>query len=275
MHGLHRAQAELLRMLGEVDDVARRRGIPYVLAYGTALGSYRDGRLIPWDSDIDLAVPHQHYEDFLAALRVDLPHDLTVYSLETHREYEQLFARVAPRNLDHNLLHVDLFPMAGASRFAWMRRVEVRLTRLLWTLFMIKRSSPRLRYSYHPKKAALAMVLKSLLRVLPQRVLVGMFLALAYRHPYGSSPFLYGPCGSYLDREVVSASWFPSSPSVKGFLGGREFPMPSDPAAYLTSIYGDFMRRPSARRQDQEVDFFNRVKLPGLQEYWRRGSRSR
>jgi hypothetical protein len=34
-------------------------GMPYMLAYGTALGVRRDGELIAWDDDVDFAVFHE------------------------------------------------------------------------------------------------------------------------------------------------------------------------------------------------------------------------
>ena len=47
-----------LNMLNEVGEVLDRCGVTFALDGGTALGVVREGRLLPWDSDVDLAVDH-------------------------------------------------------------------------------------------------------------------------------------------------------------------------------------------------------------------------
>ena len=47
------------------DDVMKQVGIPYWLSEGTALGVIRDGRLLPWDDDVDVAMQDVYYKIFL------------------------------------------------------------------------------------------------------------------------------------------------------------------------------------------------------------------
>ncbi|WP_319559850.1 LicD family protein [Marispirochaeta sp.] len=44
-------------VLSEIVSVLRDLGIPYILEGGTLLGAVREGRFLPWDDDVGLAVP--------------------------------------------------------------------------------------------------------------------------------------------------------------------------------------------------------------------------
>lgn len=52
--------ADTLQLLNDIDDVFGQLGIRFALDGGTALGVVREGRLLPWDTDIDIAVDSSH-----------------------------------------------------------------------------------------------------------------------------------------------------------------------------------------------------------------------
>lgn len=72
-------QVVLLDMLLWLDDLCSQNGIQYWIDAGTLLGAVRHGGFIPWDDDIDVAMPREDYERFLAvvdsALRDGLSHE--------------------------------------------------------------------------------------------------------------------------------------------------------------------------------------------------------
>ena len=47
------------RLLPKVDALFKERGISYCLDGGTLLGVIREGRLLPWDDDLDFFVPSE------------------------------------------------------------------------------------------------------------------------------------------------------------------------------------------------------------------------
>ena len=49
----------------ELDDIFKKHGVRYYFSEGTALGLYRDGDLIDWDDDIDIAMKEEQYNKFI------------------------------------------------------------------------------------------------------------------------------------------------------------------------------------------------------------------
>ena len=71
-------QTELLRAF---IDVCEKNKIKYFAVGGTALGAVRHQGFIPWDDDIDLAMPRNEYERFLNVAPKYLPANMF---LQTH-----------------------------------------------------------------------------------------------------------------------------------------------------------------------------------------------
>ena len=61
-------QSLLREAIFSVDRILSGTGMPYFLAYGTALGAEREGDLIPWDFDADLYIRRSDVTAVLAAL---------------------------------------------------------------------------------------------------------------------------------------------------------------------------------------------------------------
>ena len=55
-----------LDMLSQVDAVCRKHGLRYCLVFGSLLGAVRHHGFIPWDDDLDIALPRKDYEKLLA-----------------------------------------------------------------------------------------------------------------------------------------------------------------------------------------------------------------
>ena len=51
-----------LDLLAELDSVCRRHGLKYFLFFGSLLGAIRHNGFIPWDDDIDVAMPRDDYD---------------------------------------------------------------------------------------------------------------------------------------------------------------------------------------------------------------------
>ena len=59
----------LLEILDDVHSICTEHGLRYVLIGGSAIGALRSGGIIPWDDDIDIAMPRGDFEKFTAIVR--------------------------------------------------------------------------------------------------------------------------------------------------------------------------------------------------------------
>ena len=82
----------LLDMMVWFDAFCAEHGLRYSIACGTLLGAMRHGGFIPWDDDIDVAMPREDYERMLALTHPESANDKTA-AAEVHGQYEVLHYR--------------------------------------------------------------------------------------------------------------------------------------------------------------------------------------
>ena len=75
---LRACQLKQLGILAEIDRLCRKHGIGYWLDGGTLLGAVRHGGFIPWDDDIEIAMPLADYRRFVEVARKELPEGLVL-----------------------------------------------------------------------------------------------------------------------------------------------------------------------------------------------------
>ena len=135
---LARLQAVLTDMLARLLAYCEAHGIPIFLIGGTALGALRDGEMIPWDDDIDLALMREDYERLMDLLEREPIEGMTLQHWRTEPRYHYPYAKLrldgtSAGELDfkgggmHEGLFLDIFPYdrlpASESARAWQRRL--------------------------------------------------------------------------------------------------------------------------------------------------------
>ena len=91
---LRQLQLVQLEMLKMVDSICRDNGISYSLYAGTLLGAVRHQGFIPWDDDLDICMPREDYNKFLA-LWEKLPHEgYLLQNKENTPRFTQSFTKI-------------------------------------------------------------------------------------------------------------------------------------------------------------------------------------
>ncbi|MCI8352318.1 MAG: LicD family protein [Clostridia bacterium] len=91
---LEKLHSNLVEILDYVCKVCDENNLQYFIAYGTALGAYRHQGFIPWDDDVDIALPRNDYEKLLNLLK-DSNYDKYSCQNETNeKNYFLVFSKI-------------------------------------------------------------------------------------------------------------------------------------------------------------------------------------
>lgn len=83
---LREVQLASLKILKRIDAICRERCIRYWVMYGTLIGAVRHHGFIPWDDDLDIAMPRPDYERFLEFFREHAEEMRPLVALDGYRQ---------------------------------------------------------------------------------------------------------------------------------------------------------------------------------------------
>lgn len=128
-------QEKELGVLKEIIKVFEKNGLHYCAIGGTCLGAVRHKGFIPWDDDIDIALPRQEYELFRTKIYTQLPAHLQKLDCDCEKSvsYRYLFTKI--HDSSTSLIEagklpncitgafVDVYPLDGRPDELWRRRL--------------------------------------------------------------------------------------------------------------------------------------------------------
>lgn len=248
----------IVDVLRELHDICHRNGFTYYAVGGTAIGAVRHKGMIPWDDDIDVAMPRPDFDRFVEYCRT---HDLGSYELVTpytNPGYNLSFPKFCNRNTtlverwDTPCvigLFVDIFPLDAASddkqevqktvhRYIKLRnRLEAITTRNTFTQYMALLKDRKEWGRFVIK--TMGFFFRSSMRKSLLRRMDGIFR----KYEYGTTGSVINYGGAYGMRELFD----------KKILEGEAVNLPFEDItidmmpgydAYLRGVYGDYMQLP-------------------------------
>jgi len=140
-------QKEVLSILCAFLKVCKELNLRYFVVNGSALGAVKYGGFIPWDDDVDVAMPRSDYEIFCAKAQELLPSHIFLQNYRTEKDFHLIYSKlrnsnttfieksIAHLNINHGL-YIDVFPLDGCPDDIKEKKALKRKLKLLsWKQF--------------------------------------------------------------------------------------------------------------------------------------------
>lgn len=249
-----------VEVLSKIDKICRANKIQYSLAYGTLLGAIRHKGFIPWDDDIDIAMPREDYEKFLDYCDThQTPFYIITYRKD--RTWPYLYIRCCDphtlcekdpfsRRSEGYGLFVDIVPIDGMGDS--LRGARLRMAKTMFHQYLAvaadwkKYFRSRTQFTWKVELARIPFYIMS--RFTNCRRAIGKVEKYNMRMNLAASRYGAIACGGgYKMKEIMESKWFTEFIDVE--FEGRQFRAFKHYDEILTHIYGDYMTPPPKEQQ--------------------------
>ncbi len=248
---LHSIQVEILDEIVRICDSNR---LDYFLIGGTLLGAIRHKGFIPWDDDIDIAMPRDAYDKFISLCNSELSNKYMVDSFENNSGYWLPFIKIRKRNTVYEEkiisanksipkgVWVDIFPLDNVKHLkSIVQFLQAKLVKYIRHFISIKQG-------YSTVTSIKGIILFNLFR------LINTHTAFKIQHKimtiWNDQETRYfvnlGSQYNYVKQTIPKDKYYPP---VKVEFEGKLYNAPNDWDYILTRIYGDYMQLPPVEKR--------------------------
>ena len=268
----------LLGILKDIIEICQQNNLTVMLVGGSALGAVRHNGFIPWDDDIDVAMPRLDYNRFPSLLVKSFPDKYECLGAGFSDNPELGFIKVQKKGTLLRTVHetedekpsiaIDIFPIENVPnnkilRFFHGCSVNVLLYISVCVKLYEKRNCPLTQVLLSDKQGR-----KSLKRRLFFGKLFGLFFKSsrwykwsnkkAQKYQNYNTKQVSIPTGRrHYFGEIQERTVF--FPPVKHNFEGIESCIPNNSDKYLSALYGDYMQIPPVEKREKhfilEINF--------------------
>ncbi|WP_419420852.1 LicD family protein [Legionella sp. D16C41] len=244
---LRQAQLRMLEMLSVIDSICIKYQLDYWLDAGTLLGAIRHQGFIPWDDDMDIAMPRESYEKFLQIAPTEFPEDMHLqragiepgyYNLGTPLKIRDRRSYYLERHEQGNEpyvqgIFIDIFVYDKMIVTPWKRRFYKRISRKLLRMLGTKHSPLPMGRSHN--------LYRALGYIFPKIVLNKGLDYLVYTSKKLNSPYLGR---GYHCKKVTLIEFAEVYPLKRSLFENKYFNIPQNAESILQKEYGDYQILP-------------------------------
>ncbi len=254
-------QKKLLEMLSDFHDICEDADIKYYLLGGSALGAVRHNGFIPWDDDIDVALPRPDYEKlrnlsktkYLKKYQFEFPGENKDFIYPHCKMYD-----TSTTLIEHNRyntkrgIFIDIFPLDGIGNtynesLSNFKKIDRKIN-LLWS----KSCALRKGRAWYKNLSIIVM------RVIPDFIInfkniMAKIEKICKSKDYYQCTYIANVSGNWHEKEISEREWF-GTPTLYDFENIKVY-CPENVEAYLTTLYGDWRKLPPKEQQVTHHDY--------------------
>ena len=254
-----RMQEKLVPMLKAFHEFCVKHGLRYYISGGTCLGAVRHQGFIPWDDDIDVGMPRVDYNRFIELSKTEkLAEHYVVEKPLDNEDYVYAFIKIYDttttlvENTANRLkrgVFLDVFPLDGAGNSLQESKKSYKKVNMQVNFLYAKVCAIRATRKFY-KNAIIAVF-----RLLPisKKGLIKKIIRLSEQKSYDDYDWIINYVGGSGMGECLKKQHF-GEPKLYNFEGLQVYG-PNDADAYLTNLYGDYMKLPPEDKRVTNHDF--------------------
>lgn len=243
-----------LGIIKKIDDVCKQNNIKYFIVGGTLLGAVRHKGFIPWDDDIDIAMPRKDYERFSKVFNKE-ESNYEVQFFDNVKSYGYASPKVVDTRtvlIDYKLgmgreesaVFVDVFLYDGMGKNkiqAYARYIFLKILKKM--VFLSKRN------------LKMENIIKTIVFFIPCVIckMIGvtnlnkMYNKKCAKKDFYNSEYVACAAGRYGDREIFDQNVFLKTVPLQ--FENLVLQAPEGYKKYLSSLYGNYMQLPPKDKQ--------------------------
>lgn len=248
---LHATEVEILQ---EAVRICEDHKLTYFLIGGTLLGAVRHKGFIPWDDDLDIAMPRDDYERFVSICKEELSKQYILHNHITDSRYWLAFAKIRKNGTvfdeqelfhikTHKGIFIDIFPLDNANKQnSIFQDIQAFISKRISAILLRKRGIGVREPSLKMKIALL------LLKPIRMHTLSAVQQKIMKLNKDDNSGYFVNLSSSYnyIKQTIPKEKYFPP---VKIEFEGKMYNAPSDYDYILKRIYGDYMQLPPPEKR--------------------------
>lgn len=249
-------------IMDDIHRVCLKNNLKYYMIGGTALGAIRHKGFIPWDVDIDIAMPREDYEKFIQIANNELDSRHECHSYLTDKDFTSPHILVVlknsyivfPRDITNNSasrpgIYIDILPLDQVPTDKREREKHAKALQRIKKLKIHKASTV---WANNSRWQIIAKwFIRTAFKVVSWRKLNHIQQKIAMR--YNNLPDTGEICSTlshYKYEKLCMPKSVFGNPKLYEF-EGRQYYGPEDMEAYLTKIFGNYMQLPPLETQEK------------------------